>query len=460
MCCFGKEAFDLNNFEKDLSQGNVARQLLLFAIPFIVTNLIQSLYSVVDMIIVGQFAGTASMSGVNIGSQVSLLITMLVIGLSAGGTVLIAQYKGFGAREELTRTIGTLFSTLLVLAVILTVIMSIFSVPILHLIQTPPEAFEEARRYLLVTVAGTIFIFGYNAFSAVFRGMGNSKLPLIFVSIACVANIVLDLILVAVFHMGALGAAIATIFSQALSMILCIVFLKRRDFVFDFRLQSFRFHKEQLKKLLQVGIPTSVQNTITHISFIVLTAMVNTLGVAASAGVGAVAKFDTFAILPAIAVGNSVSAMSAQNIGAGEEKRAIQTMKIGIIIAFLMSLIMFFIAMFFPEPILRIFGNDPDMIREGAAYMQAFKYDFLIVPISFCLNGLFIGSGHTTFSLINSALSSLIIRVPVSYLFGMFLGEGVFGVGLGGPLATVAGSLIAIIYFFSGHWKRSTIIQR
>jgi putative MATE family efflux protein len=452
--------FYLSSFEKDLSQGSVAKQLLLFAIPFIITNLIQSLYSVVDMIIVGQFAGTASMSGVNIGSQVTLLVTMLVIGLSAGGTVLIAQYKGFGDRQALTRTIGTMFSTLFVLAIGLTVIMLALRVPILHLIQTPKESFDEANRYLVVTALGTIFIFGYNAFSAVFRGMGNSKLPLLFVSIACVANIVLDLLLVAVFHMDALGAAIATVFSQALSMILCIIFLKRRDFVFDFKLSSFRFHKEQLTKLLQVGIPTSVQNTITHISFMVLTAMVNTIGVAASAGVGAVAKFDSFAILPAIAVGNSVSAMSAQNIGAGEEDRARKTLKIGVILAFAMTLVMFFIAMFFPEPILRIFGDDSDMIREGAAYMSAFKYDFLLVPFLFCLNGLFIGSGHSTFSLVNSALTSLIIRVPVSYLFGMVMAKGVFGVGLGGPLATLVGVLICIGYYLTGRWKQSTIIRR
>ncbi len=450
----------MNQFEKDLSQGSVAKQLFLFAIPFIITNLVQSLYSVADMIIVGQFAGTVSMSGVNIGSQVSLLITMLVIGLSAGGTVLIAQYKGFGAREELTRTIGTLFSVLFVLAIVLTVVMFVFSVPILHLIQTPPEAFEEAKRYLLVTVAGTIFIFGYNAFSAVFRGMGNSKFPLIFVSIACLANVFLDLLLVAYFKMGALGAAVATVSSQALSMILCIIFLRRSDFVFDFRLKSFRFHKEQLKKLLEVGIPTSIQNTITHISFIVLTAMVNTISVAASAGVGAVAKFNSFAILPAIAVGNSVSAMSAQNIGAGEEKRAVKTMNIGILLAFVMSLIMFVIATLFPEPILQIFGNDPDMIREGARYMQAFKYDFLIVPVLFCFNGLFIGSGHSTFSLINSILSSIIIRIPISYLFGMSMGQGVFGVGIGAPLATLVSSVIGLFYFLSDRWRQSTLLQR
>lgn len=450
----------MNQFEKDLSQGSVAKQLFLFAIPFIITNLVQSLYSVADMIIVGQFSGTVSMSGVNIGSQVSLLITMLVIGLSAGGTVLIAQYKGFGAREELTRTIGTLFSVLFVLAIVLTVVMFLFSVPILHLIQTPPEAFEEAKRYLLVTVAGTIFIFGYNAFSAVFRGMGNSKFPLIFVSIACLANVFLDLLLVAYFKMGALGAAVATVSSQALSMILCIIFLRRSDFVFDFRLKSFRFHKEQLKKLLEVGIPTSIQNTITHISFIVLTAMVNTISVAASAGVGAVAKFNSFAILPAIAVGNSVSAMSAQNIGAGEEKRAVKTMNIGILLAFVMSLIMFVIATLFPEPILQIFGNDPDMIREGALYMQAFKYDFLIVPVLFCFNGLFIGSGHSTFSLINSILSSIIIRIPISYLFGMSMGQGVFGVGIGAPLATLVSSVIGLFYFLSDRWRQSTLLQR
>ena len=204
---------EATKFEKNLSQGNVAKQLLLFAIPFIISNFIQSLYSVADMAIVGHFSGTVSMSGVNIGSQVTMLMTNLVVGLSVGGTVLIGQYVGSGQRNKLKNTIGTLFTTLFFCAIVITAIMVFLKDPILVLIQTPSESFSEASSYLLITALGTIFIFGYNAFSAVMRGMGDSVRPLVFVAIAAGTNILLDLVLVAGFKMAATGAAIATVVS-------------------------------------------------------------------------------------------------------------------------------------------------------------------------------------------------------------------------------------------------------
>lgn len=450
----------MSKFEKDLSQGSVAKQLILFALPFIISNVIQSLYSVADMVIVGQFAGTVSMSGVNIGSQITLLMTNLVIGLSAGGTVLIAQYLGAGMKQELKETIGTLFTTLLVAAVVLTVFMLFFRTQALRLIKTPAESFDEANRYLLITTLGTLFIFGYNALSAVMRGMGDSKRPLYFVAIACVTNIVLDIVLVAGFHMAATGAALATIFSQAVSMILCIIYLKRNDFVFDFGLKSFGFHKERLQKLMQVGIPTTVQNVTVGISFLFLTAMVNSLGVTASAAVGAVGKFNTFAILPALAISSAISAMSAQNIGAGEQKRAVDTMKTGMIMSICITVVIFVLARLFPGPILRMFANDDAMIAAGTVYMSTMTFDYLIAPFIFSLNGLYIGSGHTVFSLINSVLSSLAFRIPAAYIFGIVMELGLKGVGMGAPIASAAALVLGVIYFFSGKWKEATILAK
>lgn len=204
----------MSKFEKNLSQGSVVKQLILFSLPFLISNIIQSIYSVADMIIVGQFAGTVSMSGVNIGGQVTFLITNMIIGLTVGATVMIGQYLGAGDRKALSETIGTLFTTILILAAVITVAMLFLQTPILKLIQTPAESFSEAKDYFFVTMLGTVFIFAYNALSAVMRGMGDSKNPLIFVTIACVVNIVLDYILVAKFYMGAMGAAVATVISQ------------------------------------------------------------------------------------------------------------------------------------------------------------------------------------------------------------------------------------------------------
>lgn len=258
--------------------------------------------------------------------------------------------------------------------------------------------------------------------------------------------------------MGAAGAAWATIISQALSMVLCIWYLKRNDFIFDFSLNSFRgATKKQLKLILKVGIPTSIQNVATSASFLFLTALVNSLGVMASAAVGAVGKLNGFAILPGIAMSTSVSAVSAQNIGAGKFDRAAKTMLVGMAIATGISLLIFFLVGAFPAQCMRLFGSDPEFIQDGVDYIKAFKYDYLVAPLCFCFNGLFIGSGHTTFSLINGIMSSILFRIPASYLFGIAMHMGLTGMGLGAPIASFAALLFAFIFFMTGKWKTMVI---
>lgn len=449
----------MKKFENDLSKGNVVKQLIKFSIPFLISNLIQTLYSVADMVIVGQYASTASMSGVANGSQVQFMITNMVMGFTVGGTVLVAQYLGIGNRNAMKETISTLFTTLLVVAVVITAGMIFTMNPLLRLIQTPAEAFSETRAYFFVTTLGTIFIFGYNALSAVMRGMGDSKNPLYFVAIACVVNIGLDLLLVAKYNMGAGGAAIATVASQAISMILCVVYLKKNGFIFDFKPKSFKFHKDRFQLLLKIGIPTSAQNAIVSISFLFLTALANSFGVSASAAVGAVSKLNSFAILPTVAVSASVSAMSAQNIGARQIRRAVQTLKTGIVFSLIISSAIFIFMRMFPVFCLNMFGNDPEMIRCGLEYLSAISYDYLLVPFVFCLNGLFIGAGHTKFSFFNSACASLFIRIPACYFLGMVLDKGLYGLGFGAPLASFFGIILGGIFFFSGKWMRAVIVK-
>jgi putative MATE family efflux protein len=441
----------------NLSKGNVVTQLIRFALPFIISNLIQTLYSVADMIIVGQFKGAVSMSGVNIGGQVTMLMTNLAIGLCAGATVLIAQSVGAEKTKQLQKIIGTLMTSLLILAVIMTAFMLTFHTIILKLINTPPESFPEASSYLIVTALGTIFIFGYNALSAVMRGMGDSRSPLYFVTIACAANVVLDLLFVAVFRQGASGAGIATVISQALSMFLCIIYLIRKKFVFDFRLKSFAIDKLQLKSILKLGIPISVQNLITNLSFLFMTSLVNTLGVTASAAVGAVGKYNGFAILPAIAMNAAISTMCAQNLGADREDRAKKTWLIGMAISCLISYLIFFLTRLFPREVLGMYADDPDMIRVGLPYLFAFSFDYLVVPIYFSMNGLFIGAGHTTYSLITNILSGIIVRIPMAYLLCNVFGLGLFGIGLAVPLASLSAVIMNLWFFLSGKWRVKTI---
>jgi len=447
------------SIERNLTEGNVVKLLIQFALPFMLSNLIQSLYNVADMLIVGYYSGTAAISGVNIGGQVTLILTNIIIGLTVGGTVIIGQYLGSGDRKSVKETIGTLLTFLLVVGIAITIIMLIVSDVILLLMQTPEEAFGQAKDYLDITVMGTVFIFGYNAFSAILRGFGDSRRPLIFVTIACVINVVLDLLLVGAFDMAAEGAAIATVISQAISMILCIFTLIKSDFVFDFKLSSFKFHKKHFLTIIKVGIPISIQNVIVNFSFIVLTTIANSMGVNASAAVGIVGKYNGFAILPAIAVGSSVSAMVAQNMGAGAIERAKKTFYTGFALAFSITFVVFVITQIFPEQILSVFDDDPKTISSGVEYIRTFSYDYLIVPATFCLNGLVTGSGHTIISSVCGILSSIGFRVPIAIVFGMVMQKGLGGLGLAAPIASLASFLILLIYYATGKWKTNKVIN-
>ncbi|MDR1909717.1 MAG: MATE family efflux transporter [Spirochaetaceae bacterium] len=433
-------------------------RLVVFAVPFLLSNFVQSLYNVADMLIVGNFSGTYSMSGVVIGGQLTMILTNLVMGLCIGGTMLIGQYLGAGDRAGLSRITATLITLLAVTALILTALMLTFRDLILRLIKTPPESYAEARRYLTVTVSGILFIFGYNALSAILRGMGNSKRPFYFVLAACLTNIALDLIFVAGFHWDAFGAALATVISQMISMMLCIIYLKRNDFQFDFKPRSWRIHGAEARLIVRFGLPSCIQNGVTSFSFLFITAIVNTVGgVSASAAVGAAGKLNSFAFMPTQAISASISAMSAQNFGANRVDRAAQACRIGTIFAVAVTWTFFVVVRIFPAQMLGFFGGDPEMIGNGVTYLRSFSFDFLVIPFIFCINGLLMGGGHTMFTLITGMLSAVLLRAPACYLFGVVLDWGLFGVGMGAPVASVGTLAVMIVYLSTGKWKRNAV---
>ena len=442
-----------------LSEGSVVGQLIRFAIPLLLSNLIQSVYNVADMLIVGRFCGTASISGVNIGGQLTFFMTNAIFGLCIGGSIIIGQY--FGARQDgkVKSTIATLLTFLIYCAVFFTCLMLIFAKTFLTWLNTPVESYGEALRYLRVTACGTIFIFGYNAFSCILRGMGNSRQPMKYVMISCITNIILDVIFVGPLGLAAQGAAIATVTAQALSMILCIIYFIRNDFAFDFKLKSFRIHKEDLRELLRVGIPTMIQNMISSISFMFLTGMVNTYGVAASAAVSVVNKLNSFAIMPPIAISNSVSSIAAQCFGAGDVHRAKKTFGIGLLLGWVLALPAFFLFKAIPVQLISLFDSDPEMIAAGLRYLTINLYDYLIVSFLFSTNGFINATGHTMFTAFNNILCSVIIRIPVAYVFGTVMGYGLMGVGAGTPCSTLIGTVIALAYYFIGSWKKGMIVQ-
>lgn len=448
-----------DNFHKDLTQGSVTKQLIKFATPFLLSNLLQALYSVADMIIVGQFCGKTGITGVSIGSQINILVTGAAMGLSVGGTVLIAQYGGQKMYGEQRKTIGTMTTLYMILAVVLTVAMMFLCNPLLTLLNTPASAYSEAADYYNICMGGMVFMFLYNAISGVLRGMGDSKRPLYFVLIAAITNVVLDLILVGKLGMASAGAAWATITSQALSVIISLIYLIKKKFFAEYKLSDFKISKDKFKPLMQIGLPSSVQSLVVSLSFLTLTALVNSLPNAevASACQGIGGKINSFAILPGLAISSAISSMAGQNIGAGEFARAKKTMLTGMAMAFSISVVVFAVVNLFPEFLIRLFDSEPEVIETGARYIRIISFDYLFACIMFCLNGLAIAAGNTYVALINAIVNGIIVRMPLAYFLVKAMDMGFDGVALAMGLASIGGIIIGAIYVQSGKWKKSMI---
>lgn len=456
----------MKSSQRDFTQGPIARGMIAFSMPFLLSNVLQALYGAVDMWVVGRFSASTPelcapiLSGVNIGSQITHLVAMMVSGLTVSGTVLVGQYIGAKKQKDASETVGTMFTMLGITGAALTVLMILLADPLLRLLNTPLDAYEHAKTYLIICVAGTLFIFGYNAISSIQRGLGDSVRPLIFVGVACIMNVFLDLWLVKGLGMGAAGAAWATVIAQAVSLILAAFYLSRNKFIFDFKLKSFKIHKDKMNLMIRLGIPSSVQSIIVNISFLVMTAVVNGMGslgydaAKASGAVGVVGKFNSFAILPAVAMSSSVSAFAAQNIGAGKHDRAKKSLYVGTVIALGISAVLFSLVQIAPEAIVSIFNEDPQVCAYGVEYIKTFSFDFLFVAILFCCNGLIMGAGHTKFTLLTGSLSSLLLRIPVAVLFGKALGWGLSGVGLACPAASLISLCLGIWFVATGRWER------
>lgn len=447
-------------FQNDLTSGSVTKNLIKFATPFLLSNILQALYSVVDMIVVGQFGGKAGITGVSIGGQVNILITGAANGLAISGTVLVAQYIGAKKKDEEKKTIGTMATMYLFLSVVITVVMLLVGKQMLILLKTPDSAFSETLSYLNICMTGTVFMFGYNAVCAVLRGMGDSKRPLWFVVIATIVNIVLDLVLVGGFKMGAAGAAYATIFAQAVSFVLSTIYLAKSGFFKGYTAKHFKIDKLKAKLLLKIGLPSAVQSLVISLSFMTLTALVNSLPNAevASACQGIGGKINSFAILPGLAFSSAISAMAGQNLGAGQYDRAKKTMKIGMLCAVSVSVIVLIIVEAFPAEIFKIFTDDAEVIQTGISYMRLIAVDYIFASFMFAFNGLAIGAGQTAFALFNSFFNSIIVRVPLAYFAVYVLDMGFNGVGMSIGFASFLSVFIGLIYVKSGKWKKSKIL--
>lgn len=443
----------------EITEGNLYKAMLSFALPFLIANFIQILYGAVDLAVVGWFADTTHVSAVSNGTQVTQLVVSLIAGLTLGGTILIGQYIGANRKKDVEETIATTFTMFLLIAIVLTVVMFIFTPLILDLMKIPEETTTAARSYVYICSAGIIFIFAYNAVSSILRGMGDAKSPVYFILAACISNIILDIMLVGGFRMGAAGAAIATVISQALSVGLSIWYLRKKEFAFDFHFSSFRIHKQKAKLILKMGLPVSLQESVSSLSFLMIASIVNSYGLAASAAYGICTKFEGFAMLPATALAGSISTMAAQNMGAGKPKRASTALRISIQFAFISSFVFFIWAQIAPESILQIFKGEHDVILAGCQYLKFFSFDFMLVAFGFTMNGFFNGCGCTFFAMMNGMAASVFIRIPLTYLFTKWMPNDLIGIGAAIPLATLISVIFAFLYYARGTWRKMRVLE-
>ncbi len=444
-----------------LLEGKVGPALVLFALPFLIASLLQQLYGTVDMLAVGQLSANsaAELSAVSTGGQVTYSITSVLIGLATGATVLIGQYVGADRKEDIRRTIGTMFPLFGIFAVIISVLMAVFTGPIIAMMQVPAEAVKSAEEYFFICALGMIFVTGYNMVSGILRGLGDSRTPMLLVVVACIVNIIGDIILVGPLQMGAAGAAIATVGAQAISFLFSLIILSRRaDFPFEFKWKNFRMCREQNRLLLKLGIPVALQDFCIGISFILITAFINRIGLNESASVGVVSRVTCITMLVSTAFMSAIAAMSAQNIGAGQPKRAVSAMYWGIGLSFAVSAILFLLAQMFPGPILGFFTDEAGVISQGTLYLRSNMIDTLLVSFVFCINGFFSGCGHTRFSMVNNLISTFGVRVAGTLIISLIPGTTMFHIGLAAPAASAVQIIIQLFYLKFGNWRHNTVL--
>ncbi len=438
----------------DLTKGSVAKTLVRFTVPFLLSNVLHTLYSLVDMRIVGRYADATQMSAVSIGAAVMMLVNGFIMGLGTGSTVLVGHAIGSKRETDEKETIATVFAVFPLIALALLVIGQLVLPMLLRLLNTPPEAWDGAIAYLRICFIGLIFTGFFFAIASVLRAMGDSKGPMIFIAISCVCNIFGDLICVRGLHMGAAGAALATSASQGLSVLIGYFYLRRRNFPFDFKPKSYRIYGSRLKAFVRIGAPTALQETMTNISFLVLEAIINTMGYIATAAVGVCDRVFNVAIIPGIAFSSAISAMVAQNTGAGEYRRGRECLRVGLLIALAISVVIFAVLALFPAAIIGIFTKDAAVVSSGVDYMTFFKFDCMLFTLAFCVNGYINGTGHTRYTMIVNLIASFAVRLPLIWYISRLPGTTLYHISFGLPSASLVQFLVGLAFLFFAKSER------
>lgn len=444
---------------RDLTQGSVTRLLLIFAFPLLCSNLLQTVYNMVDMIVIGQFVGREGLSAVSIGGDVLHFLTFLVMGFSNAGQVILSQYIGAGNRDRIRGTIGTMFTVTFISAVGLTIVCYLGLDAFLHAMNTPEECFDYARQYGLTCVLGLVFIYGYNLVSAILRGMGDSKHPFIFIAVATVVNLVLDLVFVAGLGMGPFGAALATVIGQGVSFLWAIFYLYRHkeSFGFDFKPASFRPDPEVLPKLIRLGLPMILQSAAINFSMLFVNSYINSYGVVASAVTGVGNKLGSITAVVTNALSTAGSSMVGQNLGAEKYHRVPKIIGVSMVIDLAFAVLLSFLTICFPRTIFGLFNSDPQVLDMSMTYIPV----AVLLYVGFAMRSPFFalinGSGNAKLNLIVGLLDGVICRVGLAMLMGLAMGMGIMGFWLGNAFAGYMPFLIGGVYFLTGKWKRRLV---
>ena len=436
----------------DFTQGSILKKLCRFMLPVLGALILQAAYGAVDLLVVGRFGSTSGLSAVSTGSQVLNLVTFVVTQLAMGVTVLIARYIGEKREKEIGAVLGGAAVVFTILAGCLFVLLVLFARPISVLMQAPQEALALTASYVRICGCGILFIVAYNVLSAVFRGLGDSRSPLLFVLVACLVNVAGDLVLVAGLHLDAAGAALATVLAQAVSVGCALAILRRKKLPFTFRKSDVRLN-EQCRRFLAIGLPLALQEFLTQLSFLALCAFVNRLGLAASSGYGVASKIVSFVMLVPSALMQSMASFVAQNIGAGNVKRAKKSMFTGIAVGVAFGIVMFALVLRKGDVLAGLFSTDAEVVRRGFEYLRGFAPETIVTAVLFSMVGYFNGSNQTLWVMIQGLIQTLLVRLPLAYYMSIQPNASLTKIGMSAPVATVVGIVLNIGCFLYLNWR-------
>lgn len=444
----------------DFTKGSIFQKMLRFMIPILGALILQAMYGAVDIWAVGKFGTKAGISGVSTGSNIVNLIIFTVAGLSMGVTVLISRYLGEKRADRVGKVIGSAICFFLILSFVIAAFMLLFARPLAILMQAPKEALDLTVLYVRICGGGIIFIIAYNMISGIFRGLGNSKLPLLFVLIACIVNIAGDILFVAVFHWDVAGAALATVLAQAVSVLLSLIIIRRQELPFTMKLRDIGFNRE-IFQFVRIGSPIAFQEILTQLSFLALCAFINRLGLEASSGYGVANKIVSFVMLVPSSLMQSMASFVAQNVGAGKEARAKKAMYTGMGMGCAVGVFIALFVFFFGSLPAAIFSDNPDFIACAADYLRGFSPEAVVTCILFSFIGYYNGHSQTLFVMLQGMAQTFLVRLPMSYLMSIQPDASLTWIGLAAPCATVFGILINIVFFlyYTKHLKNTTVPQ-